>query len=493
MECFSQQKDELVLYFYHTDGSDFYIKADLQQGVCLLTFPGEYHRSRANSADLFPEMIGASVLGVDQTLNDRSFHIRFGNGLSLCFKMYGNRSNILVHNELEVSNVFNHHLKKDLESLPPTNKIIDQSKEAFLETGGNLKALYPTFDKLLWAFWEEKSANRTTEKRWDELQKIVFSLKNSPLYLCQKQKQVFLSFIPMGEVLEQSEDAFYISNRLSIYYWQVNRFFKQKDQYINQFNQEYFRAKQAKEQAEKLWFAAQEAVGYRLLADLLMAYGHQVEKGASKTSLPNFEDGNLVEIKLKQDISVLENAERFYKKAKGQDMDINRLAGRVTFWETEMSRVSEQLAKLELAQKWSDLKPFEALHANKGEDAENLPYHKLIFLGYEIWVGKNARANDEILRMAHKDDLWFHARDVPGSHVIIRNKKGQSIPNPVKERSAQLAAFFSKANTEALVPVMATERKYVRKVKGTAAGQVKVEREKTLLAGPVGLPSGPQL
>lgn len=493
MECFSQQKDELVLYFYHTDGSDFYIKADLQQGVCLLTFPAEHHRSRANSADLFPEMIGATVLAVEQTLNDRSFHFRFGNGLSLCFKMYGNRSNILIHNGLEVLNVFNHHLKKDLEGPPPSNRILDQSKEAFLNHNGDLKSLYPTFDKLLWGYWEERTANQSLENQWNELEKIVSALEKAPFYLYQKQKEVFMTFIPMEEVLEQSLDPFQISNRLSIYYWQVNRFFKQKDLLVNRFNQEYFKAKQARDQAEKLWFAAQEAIGYRLQADLLMAYGQQIEKGTSKASFPNFKDGKLVEINLKQELSVLKNAERFYKKAKGQDMDISRLANRVSFWEAEMHQIREQLAQLELVQKWADLKPFEVVNSGKSEDAENLPYHRLFFLGYEIWVGKNAKANDEILRMAHKDDLWLHARDVPGSHVIVRNKKGTTIPNPVKERSAQLAAFFSKAKTEALVPVMATERKYVRKVKGTAAGQVKVEREKTLLAGPLGLPSGPQL
>ena len=489
MECFSQQKDELVLYFYLADGSDFYIKADLHQGVCLLTFPAEFHRSRSNSADLFPEMIGATVLAVDQTLNDRSFHLQFGNGLTLCFKMYGNRSNLLVHNGLEVLNVFNHHLKKDLESQPPADRSIDQSKEAFLERGGNLKSLYPTFDKLLWAYWEGKTANQSLENQWYELKNIATQLESGPFLLCKVENEILLSFLPIGEVVEQSADPFHISNRLSFYYWQVNRFFKEKGLLTNHLNQEFHKANQAKKHAEKLWLSAQEAVGYRLQADLLMAYGHDIKKGTDKTSLPGFEDGKLVEIKLKKDLSVLENAERLYKKAKGQDLDTNRLAGRVSFWESEMSRIGEQLSKLAAAQKWIELKPFEAINPKKAEEPENQPYHTLFFVGYEIWVGKNAKANDEILRLAHKDDLWLHARDVAGSHVIIRNKKVQNIPLPVKERAAQLAAFFSKAKTEALCPVMITERKYVRKIKGTAAGQVKVEREKTMLAEPIGLPA----
>jgi predicted ribosome quality control (RQC) complex YloA/Tae2 family protein len=68
--------------------------------------------------------------------------------------------------------------------------------------------------------------------------------------------------------------------------------------------------------------------------------------------------------------------------------------------------------------------------------------------------------------------------------VLIRKKKNQNTPQPVLERAAELAAFHSKGRNESLCPVMLTERKFVRKIKGAAAGQVKVEKEKTLLVSP---------
>jgi predicted ribosome quality control (RQC) complex YloA/Tae2 family protein len=105
-------------------------------------------------------------------------------------------------------------------------------------------------------------------------------------------------------------------------------------------------------------------------------------------------------------------------------------------------------------------------------------------MDFEIRVGKNAKANDELLRISHKDDLWLHARDVPGSHVLVKTKKGKNTPQPVIQRAAELAAHYSRASGEKLVPVMLTERKYVRKIKGSAAGLVKVEREKTILVEP---------
>ncbi|HEX2900145.1 MAG TPA: NFACT RNA binding domain-containing protein, partial [Bacteroidia bacterium] len=100
-------------------------------------------------------------------------------------------------------------------------------------------------------------------------------------------------------------------------------------------------------------------------------------------------------------------------------------------------------------------------------------------------VGKNAKQNDSLtFGHSRKDDLWLHARDTPGSHVIIRNPTAGPIPNPVLEFAASLAAKHSKRKHENLVPVQYTERKYVRKVKNGAAGAVLVEREKVIMIEP---------
>ncbi len=86
----------------------------------------------------------------------------------------------------------------------------------------------------------------------------------------------------------------------------------------------------------------------------------------------------------------------------------------------------------------------------------------------------------------HKDDLWLHARQVPGSHVVIRMKGVAALPNGVLERAAGLAAFYSKFKTESLAPVIYTDAKFVRKIKGSAPGSVMVDREKVILVPPVG-------
>jgi predicted ribosome quality control (RQC) complex YloA/Tae2 family protein len=238
------------------------------------------------------------------------------------------------------------------------------------------------------------------------------------------------------------------------------------------------------ETAEKQWLEAEESKNYRLQADLLMAYGHSVPKGAQSVELPDFSGNGTVEIRLKKDLSVIENAERLYRKSKGQQQDAQRLEARIESWKENLNAHTNQHSDLEKVENWAGLKPFLQASAIENEEKEILPYHAHRFLEYDIWVGKSAKANDELLRLAHKDDLWLHARDVAGSHVVIRTKKGKTTPAPVVERAAEWAAYYSKGKSEGLCPVMVTERKYVRKGKHMLPGQVRVEKEKTILVEP---------
>ena len=88
------------------------------------------------------------------------------------------------------------------------------------------------------------------------------------------------------------------------------------------------------------------------------------------------------------------------------------------------------------------------------------------------------------MKYAFKDDLWLHARDVAGSHVVLKAQPGKNFPSMVIEKTAQLAAWFSKGKNLPLCPVIHTPKKYVRKPKGFAPGMMKVEREEVILVEP---------
>jgi predicted ribosome quality control (RQC) complex YloA/Tae2 family protein len=105
--------------------------------------------------------------------------------------------------------------------------------------------------------------------------------------------------------------------------------------------------------------------------------------------------------------------------------------------------------------------------------------------GYEILVGRTDRDNDHLtFRIAQSYDLWFHAADYPGSHVVLRNPQRKPLPPRAITEAAQLAAKFSQARTNTKVAVNYCEKKFVTKMKGFAPGQVRLSSFKTVLIEP---------
>jgi predicted ribosome quality control (RQC) complex YloA/Tae2 family protein len=124
---------------------------------------------------------------------------------------------------------------------------------------------------------------------------------------------------------------------------------------------------------------------------------------------------------------------------------------------------------------------------DQNSDASSAPFRRFrLDGGYEVWVGRNARENDDLtFHHAKKFDLWMHARGVAGSHAILRHPNRSARPDRhVIEKAASIAAYFSKARGSSLVPVIVVERKFVRKRKGAAPGAVVVDREDVVLAVP---------
>lgn len=117
------------------------------------------------------------------------------------------------------------------------------------------------------------------------------------------------------------------------------------------------------------------------------------------------------------------------------------------------------------------------------------PTHKPLMVeqdGFQILVGKNNVQNDYLtLKIARNNDLWFHAKDMPGSHVIIKNHQEQrEIPKEILDLAAHLAAYFSKGKHSALVPVDYTLKKHVHKPNGAKPGRVIYENQKTIYITP---------
>ena len=145
----------------------------------------------------------------------------------------------------------------------------------------------------------------------------------------------------------------------------------------------------------------------------------------------------------------------------------------------------KQVQNCDSAKELNSLLKEKGLRKIKNQKEQTVPYNEFIKDGFKVWVGRNAKANDELtLKYRTKDDLWLHAKDVPGSHVLIKYESGKVVPSTVVEFAAEIAAYYSKRKTDSLAPVIYTPVKFVRKRKGSPAGAVVVEKEKVILVKP---------
>ncbi|VAW27920.1 Fibronectin/fibrinogen-binding protein, partial [hydrothermal vent metagenome] len=218
-------------------------------------------------------------------------------------------------------------------------------------------------------------------------------------------------------------------------------------------------------------------------ADILMANLHAIAKGSKSVELLNFYTNATIIINLNPLQTPQKNAERYYRKAKNEAKEINILANNIKLKEKIISELKLKLLKIERS---SDFKFLQAqMPKQQTKTEEPMAYKEFVVDDFLILVGKNAKHNDTLtLKIAKKEDLWLHAKDVSGSHVVIKQIPGRTYPNYIIEKAAQLAAYYSKRKTDSLCPVLYTPKKYVRKKKGTPAGAVFVEKEKVLLVEP---------
>ena len=220
-------------------------------------------------------------------------------------------------------------------------------------------------------------------------------------------------------------------------------------------------------------------------ADLLMIYQHELPKKLHEVTVKDPSTDQEVTILLDPSKNGLENAQAFYERAKRLRRGRPRVEQKLKRLQGEVRALREGLTQVENSEAMSDraaaLLP--TLPKRKNEPAATSPRVHSID-GYTVQVGKNARQNDVILRTARPDDLWLHARGVPGSHVIVRRHGLADIPQEVIVAAARLAARHSKARREQRVEVSVAQVKHVHKPKGAPPGLVILAQEDTLTVEP---------
>ena len=248
--------------------------------------------------------------------------------------------------------------------------------------------------------------------------------------------------------------------------------------------------------------AAAKAPLNQLYGELILAYGSSLHGGESELEAIDYE-GNPVRVKLDPELSALENANRYFEKAKKAKGRIGLVQDQIARLGAERDEVAGLLARLDSAERLVELEDLrdraasrrwlhtQAQRAKSGK-AEDRPYegHRIRELvgpgGYRILYGETASANDYLtMRVAKPSDWWLHVRGAVSAHVVIlTGKQPEKVQRETLLFAAKVAVANSPSKHSGYVPVDYTLKKYVRKPKGAPAGTALYTHEKTLHVEP---------
>jgi predicted ribosome quality control (RQC) complex YloA/Tae2 family protein len=246
---------------------------------------------------------------------------------------------------------------------------------------------------------------------------------------------------------------------------------------------------------------SKKANRYKEIGEIIIGSLHAMEKGAKTVTLADFFDPEMreVEIELDEKLEPQANAERYFKRYRKARDAASTAESRRRQTESEMARLQSALEEAESATTVEALRGMRAALTSSGllrqEVAHDKPEGEFPGFrirrfntpdGWEILYGENSTSNDHLTqKVARPNDVWLHARQITGAHVVIRMAgRKPPAPYPVVVQAAKIAAMNCDAKHSSLVPVDYTLRKYVHKPRGSAPGFVIYRNEKTIDVNP---------
>ena len=243
-------------------------------------------------------------------------------------------------------------------------------------------------------------------------------------------------------------------------------------------------------------YRAENSEKYRLYGELLTANLHLVKPGTSSVTVTSYYDGSEVKIPLDPKYPPSKNAQMYYKKygkaktaVKEKKIQLQEASQEIAYLESVLEFTEKALSVEELRIIRQELTDSGFLRYRKNRNTKEKPgkpspYSYVLSSGRKVLAGRNNKENDWLtLKKASSTDLWFHTKDIPGSHVILFTE-GQEPSEQELFETAAIAAWHSKGNNSENVPVDYTRVKYVKKPAGSKPGMVIFTHNKTLYVDP---------
>ena len=521
-EVYSQERDEFVVSF-GKHGPDLLVSCAQRLNTCFL-HPA-LARARKNSVDVLAGCVGKTVLSVGMSLSDRVLRVDVDAGCTLQLLFFGAQSNaVLLDSSSVILDTFKHarelvgtrfappaprpladaDFRTAFASAPPGTPLTKAIQRLFPQLPAVVRreAVYRSglpvdaaVDAVQPAALERLRV--TLEALIQELAvacpRVLLDNEGAPVHfaLCPLH-HVTAARELMFENIQEGLHAFYVRARTSETYLTE----KQRQQTALVHRLEKLRRSMVAMEADR--DGADRAVLYQQRGALLMEHLDTIPRGVSHVAIAG--DTAAEEIPLISTLSAVQNAQRYFEKAKRArrarllaEERLQAYGGTVRHTESLLDELTHVHSRRELNEYMKrNSEQLQRAGAGDQQDEERLRFRVFtVEGGFEVWAGKSSEENDELtLRHARPEDLWFHARGAPGSHVILKVASASGAPGKrARLQAAAIAAYYSKMRTARLVPVAVTKRKYVHKPKGAKAGSVVLQREEVLIVEP-GLPPG---
>lgn len=221
---------------------------------------------------------------------------------------------------------------------------------------------------------------------------------------------------------------------------------------------------------------------YKVYGELLTTYGYNVPEGAKSMEALNYYTNEPVTIPLDPQLSPMENAKKYFEKYSKLKRTYEALSELTVETKAQMEHLESIAASLHIALKEDDLVQIRQELVEYGyirrkghekkQKIKSQPFHYRSSDGFDIYIGKNNYQNEELtFKLANGGDWWFHAKKMPGSHVVVKTE-GKELPDRTFEEAAMLAGYYSQGRDAQKLEIDYLQRKNVKKPNGSAPGFV---------------------
>lgn len=504
VDIYTQEKDKLFLKIPLEENPDFNLILSTQPQFSYLLIKPEHKKAKKNTRDFFQEHLPTNIVDILIATNDRIIKFVLSNG-AIYFLIRSVKSNVIF------SDNYNFQPFKKIKDNNDDIIITEIKTSEFIRPETSLEYIIKdiqnlNYDTIInkYRFLDKLIVKNLREDAWNKnLLNIIDKIMTDKICVQKSRDNTTPSFYPASI----NEDCVNHEFSFESYFNALNKFISLKH-IVN-------REKSIKKELEKYLIKELEKISNKLndlkakieigskeqefshKGNLLLTNINQIKKGMDSITLYDHTLEKNIIIPLDKTLSPSQNIDKYFEKSKNERVNYQNAIKLYGTLEAKYNQYKELIDKINSVDDYNQLLiikkeiGIKSKMETQDKGTESNFKHFIIENKYHVFVGKNSKNNDQLTtRFAKQNDLWFHARGVSGSHVVLRvDNSKEPIPKSVIKKAASIAAYFSKAKTSKLSPVSYTLKKYVTKRKDLEPGQVILLKEDVILVPPE-IPNG---